>query len=180
MRKDWRVVTAVLAFAALAILVEGVVLSGRDMPPPPGAQPVLLGLGAVTAHHMKTRSWAFDYDHAQTSPDGSLAEIDGIHNGVLFKNGKPALKLSAKHITANTVSQDFTATGRVHVEQTGASMPRSFDTDLIVWSNATKTLTLSHRSLIRTGSASLTIANASINVETGKIKIGSIAGSVNI
>lgn len=179
-RNNWRLFWIVAGFAFFGLLAEGVILSGRDLPPPPGTEPIVLGPGGVTAHKMSTKSWSLYYDHAQTSPDGSLAEIDGIHNGVFYRKGKPYITISAKHVSVNTLSDDFTATGDVHITQAKGGLPRSFDTDLIVWNNATKLLTLTHPILIKTGDASLTVQNMTFNVQTGDLHIGKIGGKVHL
>ena len=182
-RKWWRrpkVFWTLLVVAFVGILTEGIVLSGHDLPPPPESQSVLLGAGGVTAHKMSTKSWSLYYDHAQTSPDGSLAEIDGIHNGIFYREGKPYITISAKHVSVNTLSDDFTATGKVHVEQLKGSVARSFDTDLITWSNASKIVTLSHTILITTGDGTMTVHGATFNVQTGAIHLGNIGGRFNL
>lgn len=114
------------------------------------------------------------------SPDGSMAAVDGIHNGILYRNGKPYLSIAAKHISANTLSDDFTATGRVHIAQLEGSVPRSFDTDLIAWTNVTKNLTLPHPSIIKTGKATLSVEKATINFESGAIHLGKIKGAISL
>ena len=114
------------------------------------------------------------------SPDGSYAEVDGIHNGVLYRDGKPYLSISAQRVNANTISDDFTATGRVHIAQLGGSETRTFDTDLITWSNAMKTLTLAHPSLIKTGKGTLTVDSATINFSTGAVHLGRIRGAFSL
>lgn len=178
--REWKTFWVALGVAIFAILTEGVVLSGRDLPPPPGAEPVILGKGGVTAHKMSTKSWQLFYDHAQTSPDGSIAEIDGIHDGIFYRNGKPYVTISAQHVSVNTLSDDFTATGKVHVTQVKPGTTRSFDTDLIVWTNASKELTLNHPSLVTTGDAKMTVQNATFNVQTGEIHLGKIGGHLNV
>ncbi|MFN2527270.1 MAG: LPS export ABC transporter periplasmic protein LptC [Candidatus Baltobacteraceae bacterium] len=168
-----------LGLAIVGILGEGAILSGRDLPPLPGQVPVILGKGGVTAHKMSTKSWQLFYDRAQTSPDGSLAQIDNIHDGVFFRDGKPYVTISAKHVSVNTLSDDFTATGDVHVTQLKARVTRTFDTDLIVWANSSKQLTLSHPSLITTGGAKMSVQSATFNVQTGEIHLGKIGGHLN-
>lgn len=179
-RPKWRTFWWVCGLAAGAILIEGLVLSVRDTPALPGAAPAILAQGQISAHRWKTKSWSLEYDGAQMSPDGSLAEVDGIHNGILYRDGKPYLSISAKHVTANTFSDDFTATGRVHVAQLQGSEARTFDTDLITWTNVTKTLLLAHPSIIRAGKGTLTVENASINFETGAIHLGRIRGALSL
>lgn len=113
------------------------------------------------------------------SADESKAEVDGIHSGVLYKDGKPYLRIAAKHISANTVSFDFVATGDVHIEQMGtASGKRSFDTDLVQWNNTTKLLTLAHPSIIRTGAESLRVSSIVVDFGKSLIRLGRIEGSV--
>lgn len=179
-RSSWKAFTYTCVFATLAILCEGLILSGRDTPPLPGTAPVILSRGQVSAHHWKTKSWSLDYDRAQMSPDGSMAEVDDIHNGILYRNGKPYLSIAAKHVSANTLSDDFTATGRVHIAQLAGPVPRSFDTDLIAWTNLTKSLALPHPSIIKTGKATLSVETATINFETGAIHLGKIKGAISL
>lgn len=178
--RGWKTFWIVLGVAVFGILGEGAILSGRDLPPLPGQKPVILGKGGVTAHKMSTKSWQLFYDRAQTSPDGSVAEIENIHDGVFYRQGKPYVKIAAKHVSVNTLSDDFTATGDVHVTQIMSGTTRTFDTDLIVWTNASKQLTLSHPSLITTGDAKMTVQSATFNVQNGQIHLGKIGGHLNI
>ncbi|MBV9403389.1 MAG: hypothetical protein JO018_06635 [Candidatus Eremiobacteraeota bacterium] len=179
-RSSWRAFVWVCAFATVGIVVEGLILAGRDVGPPTGSTPAILAKGQISAHRWTTKSWSLEYDHAQMSPDGSYAEVDGIHNGVLYRNGKPYLSISAMHVTANTLSMDFTATGRVHIAQLQGAEARSFDTDLITWTNVTKMLTLAHPSIIKTGNGSLTVDSASLNFATGAVHLGRIRGAFTI
>ena len=178
--RQWKTFWITLGVATFAILAEGVILSGRDLPPPPSAEPVILGKGGVTAHKMSMKSWQLFYDHAQTSPDGSIAEIDNLHDGVFYRKGKPYVTIRAKHVSVNTLSYDFTATGDVHVTQIKGGVTRTFDTDLIVWTNSSKQLTLTHPSLITTGDAKMTVQSATFNVDTGQIHLGKIGGRFNV
>ena len=179
-RASWRTFAWVCAIALVSVLGEGLLLSGRDIPPPPASAPAILAKGQISAHRWKTRSWSLEYDRAQMSPDGSYAQVDGIHNGVLYRDGKPYLSLSAQHVSANTVSDDFTATGRVHIAQLSGSETRTFDTDLITWTNVTKTLMLAHPSIIKSGKGTLTVDSATINFSSGAVHLGRIRGAFSL
>lgn len=160
--------------------VVGIVLAGREpAPPTPGSQPLSLRGGRVTGNRISTRSWTFDYRHAQMSPDGTLATVDGVRNGVLYRKGKPYLSIAAQHVSVNTQTFDFTATGDVHVEQLNSKdkVKRSFDTDLLQWTNVTKMLSLPHPSLFRTGDQILKVASISVDFNTNDIHVGKIEGS---
>jgi hypothetical protein len=182
-RARWPALAIIASLAALSFIALGVILAGRDIPPPPGQIPIVLRHGGVFGHRLTSRgskTWSFDYDRVKTSPDGTAADIDGVHGGLLYKDGKPYLKISAKHISANTVSNDYTATGQIHIEALGAGVKRTFDTDLAVWQNLNKTLTLSHPSIVRTGDAALTFKMVTVDFNTGKVHVGPIAGSVKV
>ncbi len=175
-------VALIAALALAVVLAVGVFLAGRETPPP-GQTPVILKHGGIFGHRLTSRgakAWSFDYDRVQTSPDGSLADIDGVHGGLLYKDGKPYLRISAKHISANTVTNNYTATGHIHIEAIGARMKRSFDTDLAVWQNFNKTLTLSHPSIVHTGDAVLNFRTVTVDFNTGKIHLGGILGSLKV
>jgi len=177
----WRAV-AIIAGAAMVIwFVTGILLAGREpAPPPPGTEPLTLRGGRVTGNRISTRSWTFDYTHAQMSPDGTLATVDGVRHGVLYKKGKPYLGIAAEHVSVNTQTFDFTATGQVHISQLNSrdGIERSFDTDFVQWLNATKMLSLSHTSLFRTGDQVLRVATITVNFNTNDVHVGKIEGSV--
>jgi|SRR5579884_326802 len=180
-RGNWKVIGVVVAAAVIVWFAVGIILAGREAaPPPPGSQPVTLHGGRVTGNRISTRSWTFDYQRAQMSPDGTIATVDGVKHGVLYKKGKPYLSIAARHVQVNTQTFDFTATGDVHLEQLNSKdgIKRGFDTDLVQWMNATKMLTLSHPSLFRTGDQILKVATITVNFNTNDVHMGKIEGSV--
>ena len=183
MKGRWRV--AVLIVAAILLVWVGVEVftagGGPSVaPPPPGVQSMTLHGGRVTGNRMSTKAGMFAYQHAEMSGDGVTASVDGIRQGVLYKDGKPYLTVNAQHVSVNTQTFDFVATGDVHVTQAAQSggASRSFDTDLIQWSNATKALTLPHPSVVRSGDQTLTVTSVSVNFNTGDIKLGKVNGGI--
>lgn len=178
---NWRKFAFAAGTVVLIWLIVGVVLAGREPPPPlPGTQPLTLHGGRVTGNRMSTKSWMFEYEKAEMSADGVLASVDGVRQGVLYKNGKPFLSVTAEHVSVNTQTFDFTALGDVHVTQMqeNGSARRSFDSDLIQWVNATKMLTLPHPSIVRSGGETLKVASVTVNFTTGEIRFGGIQGGV--
>jgi|GEM_PF-543161 hypothetical protein len=169
-----------LAVAALAVYVTiGIILAGRDAPQIPPQRPMQLYGGHVAGKRISTTSWSFDYRHAQLSPDGTIATIDGVRNGIVFRDGHPYLRIAAEHITANTQSLDFTAVGRVRIERPGTNGARIFETDEVIWSNATQLLQLPHPCYYRTGNDVLKIAGATVDFKKGTVHLGKIEGTVN-
>jgi hypothetical protein len=181
-KKIWRNIALIVGAVFVIWIAVEVVRAGREpAPPPPGSQPVTLHGGQVRGNRISSRSWSFDYKSAQMSPDGTIATVDGVHHGVLYKKGKPYLGVAAEHVSVNTQTFDFTAIGDVHIEylQSKDGVKKSFDTDLVQWTNATKMLTLLHPSIVRTGDQALRVASITVDFNKNAIHLGKIEGAVH-
>jgi hypothetical protein len=180
-RVPWKLVAWIAAGALAVYLVVGIVLAGRNLPEiPPVTQSIDLRGGHITGNRITTKSWSFDYAHAQLSPDGTTGTVDGVKNGIVFKKGKPHLRISAEHISVNTQTLDFTALGKVHVERIDDPEKRSFDTDLVVWTNNAKIVRMDHPSYVHTGGNTLKIEQITINFDTDQIHFGKIGGDFEL
>lgn len=178
---NWKRIGWIAGALAIVWLIAGIILAGREpAPAPPGSAPITLRGGRVSANRISTRSWTFDYTHAEMSPDGILATLDGVKNGVLYKKGKPYLSIAAQHVSVNTQTFDFTATGDVHVEALHPAdrIRKSFDTDLVQWVNATKMLQLTHPSLFQSGGQTLKVSTITVDFNKNEIHLGKISGGV--
>ncbi|MBV8530431.1 MAG: hypothetical protein JO104_03865 [Candidatus Eremiobacteraeota bacterium] len=165
---------------AVYVVVE-IVLAGRGIPPmPPGQVPLDLRGGHVLNNHIATKSWSFDYDHARLAPDGMSGSVDGVRNGIVFRRGKPYLRISAKRVQLNIQSLDFTAVGKVHIERIDDPEHRSFDTDLVTWTNDAKLLRMTHPSYIHSGGQTLRIDNITVNFDDNTIRLGKVNGGVEL
>ncbi len=176
----WKLFAAVAAAVLLIWVIAGVILAGNEPgAPPQGMTPLTLHGGRVTGNRISTKSWMFEYDRAEMSADGVLATVQGVRRGVLYKDGKPYLTVRAEQVSVNTQTFDFTATGDVHITQNqDTSSERSFDSDLIQWINATKSLTLPHPSVVRSGGETLKVSSINVNFNTGQIRFGQVSGGV--
>lgn len=170
------------AGVALAIyVVVEIVLAGGGTPPiPPNQAPIDLRGGHVMNNRITTRSWTFDYDHARLSPDGLSGTVEGVRNGIVFKKGKPYLRIAAKKVTLNIQSLDFTAVGKVHIERIDDPEHRSFDTDLVEWTNDAKVLRMRHPAYIHSGAQTLRIDGISVNFDDNTVHLGKVAGGVDV
>lgn len=177
-RIDWRFVAALPLLALLIYVIVEIGIAGNNAPPIPRTQPITLRGGRVNGNRISSKSWTFEYKHAQLSPDGTIASVDGVRNGILYKKGKPYLSIAAEHVQVNTQTFDFTATGDVHVEQLHPKdgVKRSFDTDLVQWINATKSLALPHPSIVRSNDRVLKVASISVDFNTDTVHFGRISG----
>jgi hypothetical protein len=177
---NWKRIGWIAGILFVVWMAVGIIRAGRNAPQIPGAQNILIKDCSIRGNRISTRSWSFGCKKAQLSPDGILATIDGVHDGILYKKGKPYLRIAAQHVSLNTQTFDFTATGDVHVEALHPSdgIAKSFDTDLVQWVNATKLLQLPHASLFRTNGQALKVATITVDFNKNDIRLGKITGSV--
>ena len=181
-KKAWWPRLGILAGVLFLIyVVTEIVLAGRGTPPlPPGQIPIDLRGGHVLNNHISTKSWSFDYDHARLSPDGMNGSVDGVRNGIVFRKGKPYLRISAQHIRLNIESLDFTAVGKVHIERINDPENRAFDTDLVTWTNDAKILRMDHPSYVHSGGQTLRIDHITVNFDDNTIHLGKLSGGVDV
>ncbi len=180
-RFGWKHFAWIAGIALAVWVVVEIANAGRDLPNiPTASQSIDLRGGHVTGNRITTKSWTFDYEHAQLSPDGTVGTVDGVRNGIVFRKGKPYLRIAAEHISINTQTLDFTALGKVHVERIGDSQQRSFDTDLVIWTNNAKLLRMDHPSYLHTGDQTLKLETVSIDFGSEKVHLGKIDGAAII
>ena len=180
MRKQipWKriaLVAGVLLF--IYVGVEIYLAGGGNLPPPPSQIPLSLSGGHVVTNHIATKSWYFDYEKAQLNQDGTSGTVDGVRNGVLFRKGKPYLKISAQHVQVDIEDLDFTAIGKVHVERIGGKEPYSFDTDLITWTNNAKLLNIDHPAYFHSGNQTLVVNGITVDFDANTIHFKKLGGS---
>jgi LPS export ABC transporter protein LptC len=141
----WQRLLTGLLVVVLAALAWGIARTRDDLPPPPDSQKLQIDKGNAQGHRFKSRTanWALDYDRLTISPDQSYAELENVRDGTFFRAGKPYMTISAKHVTVNVNTSDFTATGKIHI-RTLDDKKRTFDSDSVSWANVTQMLTLDH------------------------------------
>ncbi len=172
-----RVPIALIVLIGLGWIVYQTIHAGDEIPPPPAQTTTRLTGGSANDKRIDGKSWSLDYDTATLSPDGSIATIERVHDGVILRDGKPYMHMTAEHVTANLSVNDFTVTGNVAFVEVGGQH-RRLDTDGAHYSGTTHVLSLDHPTTIRDGAVTLRVATASINFLTGDTKLGRIAGSL--
>jgi hypothetical protein len=166
------------ALVVLWVVIEIAIAGNGPTPPMPSSVSMNLRGGHVVTNRISTKSWTFDYEHAQLSPDGLTGSVDGVRNGIVFRKGKAYLKISAQHVQLDIDSLDFTAIGRVHVERIGDPENRSFDTDLVTWTNNAKLLHMDHPVYVHSGNQTLRIDGVTVDFDANTIHLGKVAGGV--
>jgi len=176
---DWKRISIIAGVVLVIFVAVEVILAGRDTAPVPLAQTGISAKnGHVNGNRISTKSWTFDYQTAQLSADGSVGTVQGVRNGIVYKKGKPYMKISAESIAVDTNALNFVATGKVHASLINDTQKRSFDTDLIVWTNSTKTLEMDHPSYLHSEGQTLKLETVRIDFNKDEIHLGKIGGSV--
>lgn len=172
-----RVAGAFIAVAVLAWIAWETVHAGSDIPAQrTGVQTQLSG-GSANDKRIDGKSWSLDYDTASLSPDGSLADIEDVHDGVILRNGKPYMHMTAKRVSANLASNDFVVSGPVSFTEVGGQ-ERRLDTDEAHYVGSAHILYLDHPTTIRANGMTLRVARAEVNFATGDTKLGRINGTL--
>jgi lipopolysaccharide export system protein LptC len=171
-------VVAVLAIAGiLAWVVWQTIHAGTDIPSQRTQQQTQLSGGSANDKRIDGKSWSLDYDNATLSPDGSLAEIERVHNGVILRDGKPYMRMTAKHVSANLSANDFVVTGPVSFSEIGGQRRELF-TDEAHYTGNDHMLHLDHPVTIHAGGMTFHVATALVNFTTGATTLGRITGSL--
>jgi lipopolysaccharide export system protein LptC len=175
--KRLRVVGALIATALVAWIAWQTIRAGSDIPSQRTTAQTELSGGSANDKRIDGKSWSLDYDNATLSPDGSLAEIDNVHDGVILRDGKPYMHMTAKHVSANLTANDFVVTGPVSFNEVGGQR-RQLQTDQARYLGNAHTLYLDHPTTIRAAGMTVHVARAEVNFVTGETKLGRINGSM--
>lgn len=176
-RLDRKRVATVIVIVLLAALGYGLWRAGADDIPPPTTLQTMNN-GQAQGRHATSASWEFTYDKATTLGDQITQEIDGIHDGVYWKNGKPVAHMKADRAIYNTLTHDFTVNGPVHVTVNDHGKSRRFDANAASWSESQETLRIPGPATIGSGiSSKLTVWNVVVDLHTDQYTVGKIEGS---
>lgn len=151
--------------------------AGEENLPPPN-QTQTMTSGEAEGRRAQFASWEFTYDKATTLSDQVTQQIDGIHDGVYWKGGKPFIHMRATRVLYNTLSHDFTVSGPVHFDIDDHGKTRTFDTDQAVWTDGNQTLRIPGTATIGSQhGARATVSDVTVDLQSGQYTIGKIEGS---
>jgi hypothetical protein len=172
----------IIGGVVLALLfVVAILVGGRDEPMPPIDSSVNFGKGHAEGRRIKTTSWSCDYDKIIANNDQSIMEVDGVRNGIIYREGKPYLTLTAQHMSVNMLTKDFSANGKLHVATVNRKNPRSFDTDAMAWNEAAQTLSVtSPLTFVSESAEPLRVNSLVYDVRDGTLHMGKSEGALKL
>lgn len=165
------------ALAGLIWVGDGIYRAGGDVPPPPTTPQTKLSTGHAEGRRVGGKpSWSFDYERIVASPDATTATLENVRNGEIYKHGKPFMRLTAKHVVVNTLSNDFVVTGALELTENDGEHKRRLTSDAANYSGLLQTITLIHPAKIHSDGANVTVANATVNFKSGDMTFGPLVG----
>ncbi len=177
---QWRRFGLVATVALLAYVGWGIFRAGlNELPAGRGSTDIVFREGTVSGQRIKTRSWTASYDRLVSNADQTVLELQDVHDGTIFRGGKPYLHVSAAHMSVNTITRDFSIVGPLHVKTVDAKPARWFDTTAAQWEDAAQRLTLPNHVTIYSGSEHpLSVGNLTFDVKTGNVAMNDVAGQI--
>jgi hypothetical protein len=166
--------------AAAALLTYAVWDAGRNERPPPQANAdITMNACKLYGERIKFRSWSATCERAKANNDQSILDIYGVRDGLIYKDKQPVYAVRAEHLSVNTISHDFSATGPVHIASLAKKTKETFDTDQATWNDSSQRLTLPRTTTIHSGaSAPLVVGSLIIDVHTGEVDVTDVKGSI--
>jgi lipopolysaccharide-assembly LptC-related protein len=173
-RPTWRTwLYTAIALAALAYVYLFVsAILAPPLPPVTDPNQVAMQSLRVQGQRGAKLGWTFGADSAQTSTDGGQTTYIGVHNATYYEKGKPAYRLSADSVTLDTRSQNYSATGNVHVWALSGAQPRDIRADNVNWSQPMQTLTCPGTVVIAYKKSHYDGADVSVDFRDGSIRLG--------
>jgi hypothetical protein len=161
----------------LAFVAFGIYQAGGDVPPPNTTPETKLTAGHAEGRRVDGQpSWSLDYERVIASSDSTIATLYNVRHGQLYKHGKPYMKMVAKQVVVNTLSNDFVVTGPLELTEDDGKHQRRLTSDAANYSGALQTLILSHPAKISSDGARVTVASATVNFRSGDMNFGPLVG----
>lgn len=176
LKLDWKRLATIASIVLLLALGYALWQAGEENIPPP-SETQTLEKGQAEGRRGESASWEFTYDRVTTLSDQVTQEIEGIHDGVYWKNGKPLIHMRAYSAVYNSLTHDFTVTGPIHIEIDDHGKTRTFDANAATWTNASQTLRIPGTAIVGSqNGARLTVSDITVNLTTGQYTLGKIQG----
>jgi hypothetical protein len=117
--------------------------------------------------------WRFLADSSELSTDGEFTTYHGVRRGTYYLKGKPAYELTADQVTLDMRSDNYTATGTVHVWSVRPQDLSDLRTETVLWNNPLQTLTCPTKVKVRYKGYDFVTSRLQANFANGMSSLGS-------
>jgi hypothetical protein len=174
---DAKRIATIVAIVLLLALGFALWRAGEDNIPPPSSVQTMKN-GEAEGRRQQFASWTFTYDKATTLGDQVTQQIEGIHDGVFYKDGKALVRMRADRVLYNSATHDFSVSGPAHFDVDDHGVIRTFDANSATWTDAQQTMRIPGPATIgsRRGGR-LIVEDVTVDLRSGQYTIGKIEGS---
>ena len=117
--------------------------------------------------------WKFIADSSDISTDGMLTTYHHLRQGTYYLKGKPAYQLTADQVTLDMRTQNYTASGAVHVWSVRPRDLSDLRTDNLDWNNPLQTLNCPSTVRVKYKGFDMVTAHLQANLLSGSSSLGS-------
>lgn len=163
-------------FVIALVLVAGyflvTALLTPDLTNPAGQQQIQMHQIIGQGERGTQLGWRFVADSSELSTDGQVTTYHGVRRGTYYLKGKPAYELTADQVTLDMRSQNYTATGAVHVWSVRPRDLSNLVTQTVLWNNPLQTLTCPSQVRVRYKGYNFVTTRLQSNFQTGLSSLG--------
>ena len=116
--------------------------------------------------------WRFVADGSDLSTDGQVTTYHNVRRATYYMKGKPAYELTAQEVTLDLRSQNYTATGNVHVWSVRPRDISDLRTQDALWSNPSQILNCPSSAHVRYKGFDLVTSHLQLNLLNGTSTLG--------
>jgi hypothetical protein len=172
----WLAAAGVLALGGYLYLFISAILA-PPLPPVTNANTVVMRALHVVGQHGSRLGWSFSAETSETSVDGGFTTYHNVRDGTYYEKGKPAYHISANQIVLDTRSQNYSATGGVHIWAVTGEQPRAIWAEDMTWNQPLQTLSCPNKMTVLYTGSRYTGNNVFISFRDGSIHTGPSAVS---
>lgn len=136
----WIGIGVVAAFAAVVYFLASALMT-PDQPTTAGESQIQMHQIVGQGERGTELGWKFIAGSSELSTDGQETTYHDVRRGIYYLSGKPAYELTAKQVTLDMRSQNYTASGSVHVWSVRARELSDLKTEDVLWNNPLQMLT---------------------------------------
>jgi LPS export ABC transporter protein LptC len=168
----WIGVVSFIVFGSVAFFLISAFLTPE--PPSTATQPQIQMHQVIGQGEQGNRlGWRFIADSSDLSTDGQVTTYHNVRLGEYYLKGKPAYKLTASEVTLDMRSQNYTASGNVHIWSIRPHDLSNLKTENVLWNNPLQTLTCPGDVYVRYKGFNFVSSHLQVNLINGTSTLGS-------
>lgn len=167
----WVAIIAVALFGTAAYFLVSALLTPD--------QPTTVGQPQIQMHQIVGQGergtqlgWKFAADSSELSTDGQMTTYHNVRRGTYYLGGKPAYVLTAAQVTLDMRSQNYTASGAVHIWSVRPRDLSDLRTENVLWNNPLQMLTCPSEVRVRYKGYDFATSHLQANFVNGTSSLG--------